>query len=110
MIDRIPEALRTNPQAYANAWEERNWAFHDALEGASNSPWLNHFISLLAVHSKRYRSRFFDYHDDALLAQAEHKALMDAVLNRDADTACWLMTEHVLGRVRALKQLIESGK
>jgi len=44
MIDRIPEALRTNPQAYANAWEERNWAFHDALEGASNSAWLNHFL------------------------------------------------------------------
>ena len=44
MIDRIPEALRTNPQAYANAWEERNCAFHDALEGASNSAWLNHFL------------------------------------------------------------------
>jgi len=65
---------------------------------------------LLALHSRRCRSRFFDYRGDALLAQAEHKALMDAVLNRDADTACWLMTEHVLGRVRALKQLIESGK
>ena len=110
MIDRIPEALRANPQDYANAWEERNWAFHDALEGASGSPWLNHFISLLAVHSKRYRSRFFDYHGDALLAQQEHKALMDAVLNRDADSACRLMTEHVLARVRGFKQLIESGK
>lgn len=109
MIDRVPEALRANPQDYANAWEERNWAFHYALEGACGSPWLNHFISLLAVHSKRYRSRFFDYRDDALLAQAEHKALMDAVLRRDADTACRLMTEHVLGRVRAFKKLMESG-
>lgn len=110
MIDRIPEALRANPQEYANAWEERNWIFHDALEGASGSPWLNHFISLLAVHSKRYRSRFFDYREDAPLAQAEHKALMDAVLRRDADAACRLMTEHVLGRVREIKKMMEIGE
>ncbi|WP_322104070.1 GntR family transcriptional regulator [Paraburkholderia sp. J41] len=110
MIDRIPEALRARPQDYANAWEERNWVFHDALEGASGSPWLNHFISLLAVHSKRYRSRFFDYQKDALLAQQEHRALMDAVLTRDADRACQLMTEHVLGRVRTFRKLMQRSE
>jgi DNA-binding GntR family transcriptional regulator len=104
MIDRIPEAKRANREEFATAWETRNWTFHDALEGACDSPWMKHFISQLAVHSKRYRTRFFDYGSDASKAQSEHKALMEAALNRDADTACQIMTEHVLGRVRAFKK------
>jgi GntR family carbon starvation induced transcriptional regulator len=103
-IERIPAALHEDREAFANLWENRNWIFHEALEAACESPWMKHFISLTAVHTRRYRSRFFNYDEDSRVAQAEHKAIMDAALDRDADTACSLMKEHVLSRVRALKQ------
>jgi GntR family carbon starvation induced transcriptional regulator len=103
-IERIPAALHKDREAFANLWENRNWVFHEALEAACESPWMKHFISVTAVHTRRYRSRFFDYDEDSKVAQAEHKAIMDAALERDADTACSLMKEHVLSRVRALKQ------
>jgi GntR family transcriptional regulator, carbon starvation induced regulator len=106
-IERIPVSLREDPEAFANIWENRNWSFHEALEAACESPWLKHFISLTAVHTRRYRGRFFDYDLDSRIAQAEHKAIMDAALDRDADTACKLMTEHVLSRVRALKEAMD---
>lgn len=105
-IERIPAAVRNDREEFANVWESRNWAFHDALEAACESPWLMHFINVTAIHTRRFRKRFFDYEQGTGHAQAEHKALMDAALARDADKACEIMAEHVIGRVRAVKEAV----
>lgn len=109
-IERIPASLRGSRDEYADAFEARNWAFHEALESACESPWLMHFIHITATHIRRFRRRFFDYDHAPEAAQAEHKALMEAALARDADKACSLMASHVLDRVKALKEIVEKPR
>lgn len=83
-------------------WERAHRAFHLALVAACGSPWLLRFQVLLIDHSDRYRrARLFDpaapHHALARGGdrEAEHRALMEAALARDAVRAAALMQEHL---------------
>jgi len=76
-------------------WETCHYEFHVALLSACDSQWLLFFIKTLFECSTRYRK--------ALLLSArpikrnvanEHQNLMNAVLGKDADKACALLTAH----------------
>jgi GntR family transcriptional regulator, carbon starvation induced regulator len=78
------------------ALEDRHHAFHQALIGACGSSWLMDFFQRLYVEAERYRypmlsARSVENHRDI---QAEHSALAQAVLARQADQACDLLAEH----------------
>lgn len=89
-------------------WEELNSAFHDALVSAADSDWLVRLRSMMFRHHERYRrlSRVRtaltrDIHQ-------EHRALMDAALERDVARAVEVIRVHVQRTTDAVVATIEA--
>ena len=84
------------------AWASAHNAFHAALLDACGSTWLQNLAELLRDQTERYRN--LAVQRDALLTRrrgrpvrnipAEHKAILDAALSRDAPLACALLASH----------------
>ncbi|MGY4502123.1 GntR family carbon starvation induced transcriptional regulator [Bradyrhizobium sp. GM24.11] len=91
--------LRLSGQPLANNpdWEAQHCKFHFHLVSACGSKWLLHFIQTLIEHSSRYRqaaSIVFSASSGKRDVGAEHKAIVDAAVARDADLACALLRAH----------------
>ena len=85
-------------RADPDSWERSHREFHGALIAACASEWLLHFIGILYGHTERYRRIRFERTMPKKLVrdvEAEHRALMDAVLARDKRRAVRLLTEHL---------------
>ena len=86
----------------ASIWEIefRHYAFHRALLAACQSPWRLEFFERLYAATERYRIPILVAAGKPSPArrdiQAEHSALADAVLARDANTAVRLLGDHYL--------------
>ncbi len=104
------ERLETGPaqgvQALAE-WERLNHAFHEALVAACPSTWLLRTRASMFKHHERYRrlSRVRtvltrDIH-------AEHRALMEAALDKDVVTAQSVIRSHIENTTQAVVQAIE---
>ena len=76
-------------------YNERNDAFHDALAGASPSHWTRRFRRMLASASTRYRMLHRREPGTGRDLRAEHGAMADAALARDAVLLCRLSDEHI---------------
>lgn len=83
--------------------QDSHEAFHFALVSACPNEWLLRMQSSLYRQSERYR-RLMSLlgPNDARDIGGEHQALLDAALARDADTACALLSEHLVRTARAL--------
>lgn len=76
-------------------WELEHARFHATLLNACGSPWLLRFHATLFDQSERYR-RLAQAHGKARRdVDDEHTALVRATLDRDAERACALLTEHI---------------
>ncbi len=85
-------------RADPDSWERSHRDFHRALIAACSSEWLLHFIGILYGHTERYRRIRFERTMPRKLVrdvEAEHRALMDAVLAREKRRAVKLLTEHL---------------
>ncbi len=89
--------LERNPSTAASpaAWEAVHRAFHTALIRACESPLLLQFCGQLHDLNDRYRRLFFSTHDFDRDVAAEHRAIVDATIARDADKACRLLAAHI---------------
>lgn len=76
-------------------WELRNREFHDALNARCNSRWVSYMLTMLNHHSERYRHAALL--DDSVPrdVHSEHRALMEATLAGDADTASKVLADHI---------------
>jgi len=105
-------ALPASPEdrETAEAWERAHRAFHVALVAACGSDWLIRFWNELADHSERYRKvRLLNYRDSAADVRdvhAEHRALADAAIGRDAAAAVTLMNAHLARTEAAVARLL----
>jgi len=91
-IQSTPEGSRL---ALDTDWETAHSDFHFALLSACNSEWLMLFITTLVECSTRYRKAVVRTEKNIKRnVTSEHQGLMDAVLAKDADKACALLTEH----------------
>lgn len=106
------QAARTGAEADIWTLEKRHHAFHRALLAACNSPWTLEFFERLYTATERYRI-------PVLLAsalpvgrdvQVEHTALAQATLDRDAEKASALLSQHYLRTVEDLAGPIRSGE
>jgi GntR family carbon starvation induced transcriptional regulator len=88
-IPRFLEGSERNPD-----WEEAHRAYHAILVSGCGSRWLMTFCEQLYDASERYRnlSPFAGQARPAHLE--EHKAILEAIVTRDADLACQLLKDH----------------
>jgi DNA-binding GntR family transcriptional regulator len=105
-LGKIAKSFESEPERYAEVWEQRNRAFHAALEQACGSPWLRHFCQMLYDQSERYRRRFVKFPRLRPEVEAEHQAVMDAALARDADRACGILEAHIRGGAETVERLM----
>lgn len=94
-------------QAAAEDWEKRNRAFHDALISASPSRWIRHFQNILYQQSERYRRISLFRKPIPRDVHAEHQALFDAAMARDADRATAILTEHIVRTLESVRHMPE---
>ncbi len=91
-------------EAPGKEWEAAHHELHRLLLSACGSPWLLEFIGVLYDRSSIYRRLAMRQPPAATKARAlaaarrdtgsEHTAIMEAVVRRDADKACALLTAH----------------
>ncbi|MDG4823143.1 GntR family transcriptional regulator [Asanoa sp. WMMD1127] len=90
LLDRMDQ--ETDPAA----WLELNWAFHALLGRASRSPRLFSLVTSTQGSTARYVGESMKAHPERLAeATAEHRAVVDALAGRDADTAAKLVAAHL---------------
>jgi DNA-binding GntR family transcriptional regulator len=98
--------------ADASLWESRHRAFHHALVAGCGSPWLLRLHAQLVEQSERYRKIRILHHQEqgaqVRNVNAEHQAVMDAVLRRDAAQAVDLMNRHLIATSKATADLMQT--
>jgi DNA-binding GntR family transcriptional regulator len=107
-LNKLVKQMKAAPATYADEWERRNRAFHAALEGGCNSPWLLHMCELLYDQSERYRRNFVAYPKIEPRIYEEHRVIMEAALAREAKTACRVLAEHIRRGAAATRRLMEA--
>lgn len=107
-VEKSPESSTVNEE-----WSNAHELFHLALVSACESPALLRIRAGLFAQSERYRRLSFPYRTGTRDPDAEHKALIDAVLERNADHCCGLISHHIWRTAKILllsPLLIESAK
>jgi DNA-binding GntR family transcriptional regulator len=94
-LKAVPHRYPDDPTVHYEAWMVRHRAFHRALVNACGSPWLLGFRDVLHEQSERYRRlsirREVGKPRDV---EAEHAAIVRAVVKRDADAAVNALSRH----------------
>jgi GntR family transcriptional regulator, carbon starvation induced regulator len=93
-LHRIPVYLGDPPRLNP-AWAEAHTAFHSALAAGCGSGWMLTLREMLYVQAERYRYLSVALARGPRDVDVEHKAILDAALARDPDTACRLLGEHL---------------
>ncbi|WP_142846212.1 GntR family transcriptional regulator [Telmatospirillum sp. J64-1] len=100
-LSRATAKCSADDHAALQEWERLHRLFHQTLIEGANSPVLMRLQRMLYDQADRYRHLYLQdtfvpdsVHDD-------HTRLMEATLERDADKACALLSEHV-ERVHAI--------
>jgi GntR family carbon starvation induced transcriptional regulator len=83
-------------------WEENHRLFHRSLVAACKAPRLLDYRALLYENVDRYRRLSALYERGTRDVDGEHRALVDAVLNRDPEKAADVMQDHLLETTRNL--------
>ncbi len=87
--------------------ERRHQVFHNSLIATASSKWLRELSGLLYVQTERYRRPLLAQRPSPYAGQRnieqEHRDILDACLQRDAERACALLAEHL----RSTGQIIE---
>ncbi len=104
---RLPEEAG---REISEEWEDRHKAFHMLLLDRCGSSWLLGFCSNLMDQAVRYRNLSMNSNPSIQRregAAAEHKAILDAVLERNIDQACALLEQHYRITLDGLRTLIQ---
>ena len=94
-LTKVQEALDAEVEGAAAEWEIRNQQFHDATTAACGSRWVSHMLNILHHHTQRYRRMALTDTTVPRDVHAEHRALLEATLARDAATACDVAAIHI---------------
>jgi DNA-binding GntR family transcriptional regulator len=99
--------------AALDEWERRHDRFHNSLIAACGSSWLLHFCKTLSDQYQRYR-RLNLLHlsgSDELWGSVRsmHRPIAEATLDRSAEEAVRMITEHFESSVRRVIELHHDG-
>jgi DNA-binding GntR family transcriptional regulator len=96
-LNAVPFRQPDDPAIHNEQWIARHRVFHRALVNACGSPWLLGFRDILHEQSERYRRLSIRRETGKSRdVEAEHAAIVDAVVRRDADEAVAALTKHFL--------------
>ncbi|HMI14669.1 MAG TPA: GntR family transcriptional regulator [Bradyrhizobium sp.] len=96
-LSAVPYRHPDDPQTHNEVWITRHRIFHRALVNACGSQWLLGFRDILHEQSERYRRLSVRRETGTVRdVEAEHAAIVHAVLRRDADAAVAALTQHFL--------------
>ncbi len=101
-LSRTAERAPGDPQRLNEAWSAAHAAYHEALVGACDSPWLLRLRGILYAQSERYRRLSVPLAEIARDLNREHQEIMEAALARDAERTKTLMTQHIELTTRVL--------
>ena len=94
-LKAVPHRYPDDPTVHYEEWVVRHRIFHRALVNACGSQWLLGFRDVLHEQSERYRRLSIRREvGRARDVEAEHAAIVDAVLARDADAAVRALSKH----------------
>lgn len=91
-------------------WEQANKEFHWALLSVCPRPTLLRLCRQLYDQHDRYRRLSKSHSIGVRDVAAEHKAILDAALKRDAEEAKRLVAEHMQLTAKGLRKLIQPKK
>jgi GntR family transcriptional regulator, carbon starvation induced regulator len=94
-LHRIPIVVADTASRLNDGWVAAHTTFHAALASGCDSPWLLNLRTMLYAQSERYRHLSFALGRENRDVDAEHKAILDACLTRDAELACRLIDDHL---------------
>jgi len=92
-LTKLEESRWASPST--EEWERWHRIFHDALISACQSPLLLQFCAQLHDLNDRYRRLFLSAHRFDRDVAGEHRAMVEAVMARDASNACRLLEKHI---------------
>ncbi len=105
-LDALHEKLEKHAAARdVDRYYEVNYVFHDALQELAGNRWLQHMIGDLRKLLRLSRHRSLRLEGRQQESLAEHRALMDALHRRDAQTAEEVMKNHLLAQLVALRRM-----
>ena len=93
-LSRTPRTAPDGSPAPNPAWNQAHKAFHQALISACGSNWLIETCSQIFDSAERYRSLARLAGVSRQDPRDEHREIMTATLERDADTAARLLNDH----------------
>lgn len=102
VLARLPEHDPDDPDRMNEAWSKAHADFHAILADACASPWLLRLRGMLYEQSERYRRLSVPAGRAERDIPGEHRAIVSAVLARDADAAVAALTDHLSATTRIL--------
>ena len=108
-LSRVPREGAEGYSSFNPEWEARHRAFHLALIAACGSRWIIDFYATLLDRNARYRYLAFADASVPRDAGAEHAAIVDAVLARDAERAVAAAEAHVRATAETVARAVQSG-
>lgn len=113
-LDRATEVLDEFESALAIGdalrWGALNWHFHAALYAPANRKVTMGLLHKLHQHSDRYFRMQVTLAWGGARASTEHRAIAQAVAQRDVDAATRLMRAHILGSGHSLLELLPAQR
>ena len=94
-LSRLSERDDAEPNYVSPAWATAHGEFHRALISGCPNSWLRRLQETLYQQSERYRQLSAPLNRGERNVAAEHKAMLDAVLNHDICKAQDLMAQHL---------------
>ncbi|HEY2279736.1 MAG TPA: GntR family transcriptional regulator [Streptosporangiaceae bacterium] len=109
-LSRTPNLPAQPGEAMTEDWPRAHAEYHGALLSACPSPRLRDLAASLRETAELYRrwSGLTEAQETRDVA-AEHHRLMEAALDRDADRAVVVLTEHINKTATLLQSYLESG-
>ena len=95
-LQRLPETeIAGDKQILSERWAAAHQQFHEAIVAACKSPSLMKIRSVLYAQTERYRRLSVPMRTRDRDVAAEHKAIFDAVIARNADLSVSLLNRHL---------------
>ena len=108
-LTKTPERVPGDVLRLSDEWSAAHRDFHRALVAGCTSDWLLRLREMLYAQSERYRRLSVPAESKRRDLDAEHRALMEAALDRDANRATRLITEHLNLTTEVLKQFFDKS-